>query len=274
MSLPSTPKATPPMAPASEGPQTPGRWRHPQLDEIVKRQNAAAFDEKNVKKLVWNGSALVLTWIFGNALKSYSRHIFHNNHVYNEISLLLFQLFFVLNIGTALYPLFRAKDDLSDIPLTPTQRSLLGLDPAATQPATPGTTFVTPPRYRLSTSRKASPASRQGSPMSSANASLSERRPSVGTPFSPVSSPLLYKAVSNGGNGNRESVQRQSFGSQSFGSTSPLARSNSFGESTLSMGSLGPATPSPLAGKRTSLGVKNKWLYERSRRLSASGGAM
>lgn len=197
--------------------------------------------------------------------------------------MLLFQLFFILNVGTALYPLFRAKDDLSDIPLTPTQRSLLGLDPAATQPATPGTTFVTPPRYRLSTSRKASPASRQGSPMSSsANASLSERRPSIGTPFSPVSSPLLYKAVSNGGNGgngNRESVQRQSFGSQSFGSqsfgsTSPLARSNSFGESTLSMGSLGPATPSPLAGKRTSLGVKNKWLYERSRRLSASGGAM
>ncbi|CAG8920309.1 unnamed protein product [Penicillium salamii] len=283
MSLPSTPKATPPPAPAFEGPQTPGKWRHPQLDEIVKRQNAATFDEKNVKKLVWNGSALILTWIFGNALKSYSRAIFGHNHVYHEVSLFLFQIFFLLNIGTALYPLFRAKDDLSDIPLTPTQRSLLGLDPAATQPATPGTTFVTPPRYRLSTSRKASPASRQGSPMStSANASLSERRSSIGTPFSPVSSPLLYKAVSNGGNGNRESVQRQSFGSQSFGSTfgstlgspSPLARSNSFGESTLSMGSLGPGTPSPLAGKRPGLGVKNKWLYERSRRLSASGGAM
>ncbi|CAG7951907.1 unnamed protein product [Penicillium olsonii] len=280
MSLPSTPKATPPMAPSSEGPQTPGRWRHPQLDEIVKRQNASTFDEKNVKKLVWNGSALVMTWIFGTALKSYSRQIFDNDHVYHDVSLFLFQVFFLLNVGTALYPLFRAKDDLSDIPLTPTQRSLLGLDPAATQPATPGTTFVTPPRYRLSTSRKASPASRQGSPMStSANASFSERRSSIGTPFSPVSSPLLYKAVSNGGNANRESAQRQSFGSQSFGSqsfssTSPLGRSNSFGESTLSMGSLGPATPSPLAGKRAGLGVKNKWLYERSRRLSASGGAM
>lgn len=70
MSLPSTPKATPPVAPASEGPQTPGRWRHPQLDEIVRRQNAATFDQKNVRKLVWNGSALILTWIFGNAIKS------------------------------------------------------------------------------------------------------------------------------------------------------------------------------------------------------------
>lgn len=204
-----------------------------------------------------------------------SRQILDNNHVYHEISLFLFQIFFILNIGLALYPLFRPNDDLSDIPLTPTQRSLLGLDPGASQPATPGTTFVTPPRYRLSTSRKASPASRQGSPSStSGNPSFSGRRSSIGTPFSPVSSPLLYKAVSNGGNSNRESVQRQSFGSQSFGSTSPLTRSNSFGESTLSMGSLGPGTPSPLAGKRPNLGVKNKWLYERSRRLSASGGTM
>lgn len=163
----------------------------------------------------------------------------------------------------ALYPLFRPKDNLSDIPLTPTQRSLLGLDPAATPPATPGTTFVTPPRYRLSTSRKASPASRSTSPMS-ANASFSERRSSISTSFSPVSSPLLHKAVSNGG---RDSVHRQS-----FGSTSPLARSNSFAESAMS--SIGPSTPSPLVGKRTSLGVKNKWLYERSRRLSSSGGAL
>lgn len=192
----------------------------------------------------------------------------------------------------ALSPLFRAKDELLDIALSPTQRSLLGLDPAATPPATPGTTFVTPPKYRLSTSRNNSPASRQGSPLSaSANASYSERRPSIGTPFSPVSSPLLYKAVSNGGNTNRDSFQRQSFGSpshhqsfgsssqiQGFGSPSPLTRSNSFGESTFSLGSfggsLGPGTPSPLAGKRTSVGMPNKWLYERARRLSASGGAM
>lgn len=188
--------------------------------------------------------------------------------MYHEIPLFLLQLFFVFNILVALYPLFRPKDDLSDIPLTPTQRSLLGLDPAATPPVTPGTTFVTPPRYRLSTSRKASPASRQTasrqtSPMS-ANASFSERRSSISTPFSPVSSPLLYKAVSNGG---RESVQRQS-----IGSASPLARSNSFGESGMS--SMGPGTPSPLVGKRASLGVKNKWLYERSRRLSSSGGPL
>lgn len=263
-SLPSTPRATPPIAPPTpEGTLTPGKWRHPQLDEIVRRQNAATFDQKNVKKLVWNSAALVLSWTFGSTFKTYSRQIFDTNHVYQEVPLFILQLFFIFNILVALYPLIRPKDDLSDIPLTPTQRSLLGLDPAVTPPATPGTTFVTPPRYRLSTSRKASPASRQSSPMS-ANASFSERRSSISTPFSPASSPLLYKAMSNGG---RESVQRQSFGS----SASPLARSNSFGESTMSMG---PSTPSPLMGKRGSLGVKNKWLYERSRRLSASGGAL
>ncbi|KAK4868140.1 hypothetical protein LT330_007338 [Penicillium expansum] len=262
-SLPSTPKATSPVAPPiPEGTLTPGKWRHPQLDEIVRRQHAATFDQKNVKKLVWNGAALIMSWTFGSTFKTYSRQIFDTNHMYQEVPLLVLQLFFIFNVLVALYPLFRPKDDLSDISLTPTQRSLLGLDPAVTPPATPGTTFVTPPRYRLSTSRKASPASRQSSPMS-ANASFSERRSSISTPFSPASSPLLYKAMSNGG---RESVQRQS-----FGSASPLALSNSFGESTMSMG---PSTPSPLMGKRGSLGVKNKWLYERSRRLSASGGAL
>jgi nucleoporin POM34 len=37
---------------------------------------------------------------------------------------------------------------------------------------------------------------------------------------------------------------------------------------------MAPSTPSPLAGKRQSLGLSNKWLYERSRRLSASNGAL
>ena len=193
-----------------------------------------------------------------NSLSYSSRKIFDAGDAFRDFSMLLCQLFLFVNILMALSPLFRPKDNLSDIPLTPTQRSLLGLDPSATPPATPGTTFATPPRYRLSTSRKPSPASRQSSPMS-ANASFSDRRPSAGTPYSPVSSPLLYKAVSNGG---MDSGRRQSFGSSSFGASS-------FGES-----SLGPSTPSPLAGKRASLGVKNKWLYERSRRLSASNGAL
>lgn len=204
-------------------------------------------------------SACPAAWRTDKTLYS-ARRLSQNNTVYHDLSLVLLQLFFIFNILVAVYPLYRPKDNLSDIPLTPTQRALLGLDPAATPPLTPGTTYVTPPKYRLSTSRKASPASRQTSPMS-ATPTFSERRVSSGTPFSPASSPLFHKAVANGG---RDSGRRQSFGSSSH-----LARSNSFGES-----SIGPSSPSPLASKRTSLGVSNKWLYERSRRLSTSNGVL
>lgn len=69
-SLPSTPKAALAATPASEGSGTPGKWRHPQLDEIVRRQNAATFGDKDVKKLVWNGLALAVTWAFGDTFKS------------------------------------------------------------------------------------------------------------------------------------------------------------------------------------------------------------
>ncbi|KAF3396112.1 Ubp5-interacting protein [Penicillium rolfsii] len=256
-SLPSTPKVAPAAAPistpASEGPGTPGKWRHPQLSEVVRRQNAATFNDKNLRSVVWNGATLASTWVFGSTLKSYARRVFDSDPVYQHLPLLLLQALLLFNILLALYPLFKPKDDLADIPLTPTQRALLGLDPGVVPPSTPGTTYVTPPRYRLSTSRKASPASasRQTTSPLTSNSTYTDRLPSSGTPFSPVSSPLFSKAVANGG---RESARRLS-----IGSSSPLARSNSFGESTMSstsgMSSIGPSTPSPLSGKRRSLGA-------------------
>jgi nucleoporin POM34 len=154
----------------------------------------------------------------------------------------------------ALYPLFRPKDDLSDIPLTPTQRALLGLNPSSTPPATPGTTYVTPPRYRLASgSRAGSTASRTTSPLS-ASGSPASRRAS----YSPTTSPLFQKALANG---NRETSRRQSIGSSSLSSS---LRESSFGPL--------PSTPSPLANKGNKLGLSNKWLYEKSRRHSAGNG--
>ncbi|OJJ48433.1 hypothetical protein ASPZODRAFT_130458 [Penicilliopsis zonata CBS 506.65] len=256
--VPSTPK--PPSA-ASEDTRTPGKWRHPRLNEIVQRQNAATFGDNNIRRLSWNGAALVATWVFGPTLKSQALRVqlWSQIPMYPDLSAFLLQVFFIVNILVALFPLFRPKDDLSDIPLTPTQRSLLGLDPTATTPLTPGTTYVTPPRYRLSSSRAASPASRSGSPLS-ANAGFSGRRVSTGgSSFSASTSPLLHKVASNG---SRESGRRPS-----FGSPSPLR--SSFGESTMA-----PATPTPAGRKRASLGLSNKWLYERSRRLSASNGVL
>ncbi|KAJ5664843.1 uncharacterized protein N7477_007291 [Penicillium maclennaniae] len=184
LSAPSTPKAAAAARPSSEGSGVPGKWRHPQLNEIVRRQNAATFGDKDVKRLLWNGVALVTTWLFGNTIKTYARLILDSKPTYHEISLLLLQLFFAFNIFLALCPLYRPKDDFSDIPLTPTQRALLGMDPTATPPATPGTTYLTPPRYRMSTSRKASPSSRQTSPMN-ATPTFSERRVSWGPLFPP-----------------------------------------------------------------------------------------
>lgn len=205
------------------------------------------------------------SWALTRPCKS-ARSLLGNTPLYSEFSLMLLQLFFISNIFVAFYPLLRRKDDLSDIPLTPTQRALLGLDPNTTLPLTPSSAYVTPPRYRASTSRKASPASRPTSPLTS-TPTFSDRRVSSGPSFSPVSSPLLHKAVSNGGRDTGSDSGRR----QSIGSASPLARSNSFGES-----SIGPSTPSPLSGKskRASLGLSNKWLYERSRRLSTSNGAL
>lgn len=265
-SLPSTPRPASTPIPTPDESRTPGKWRHPQLNEIVRRQNAATFGDRSVKRLVWNGMALIAFWVFGNAFKSYTSWlpVFRDNPSYPDLALLGLQLFFVLNIFVALYPLFRPKDELADIPLTPTQRSLLGLNPSTSNSATPGSHYVTPPRYRVSSSHTGSPVGRSASPLS---ANLSSQRTVSGPSFSPTSSPLLYKAVSNG---SKESTRRPSFGSSYGSPASPLARStSSFKES-----SFGPATPSPIGGKRVNVGLSNKWLYERSRRLSTSNGGL
>ncbi|KAL2866263.1 nuclear pore complex component-domain-containing protein [Aspergillus lucknowensis] len=260
--LPSTPKSDTASAPASGETRTPGKWRHPQLNEIVRRQQAGTFGDHQVKKLIWNGFALFATWIFGSTFKYYSHLIEKKTDIptHPDLSLLILQFVFTFNILVALSPLFRPKDDISDIPLTPTQRALLGLDPSAASSPAPATSYVTPPKYRISGSRAASPASLSGSPLST-GATASGRRFSSGTPYSPSPSPLLHKVVANGG---RETGQRQS-----FGSSSPLGRSSSFKESIIM-----PASPSPAGGKRGNLGMSNKWLYERSRRLSASNGSL
>ncbi|GKZ66858.1 hypothetical protein AnigIFM50267_000946 [Aspergillus niger] len=141
---PSTPKAASAPAATPDGSQTPGKWRHPHLNEVVRRQNAGTFGDRNINKLVWNTAALFATWVFGDTVKSYSLWLQNISPIstYPDLSLLVLRVIFALNILIALYPLFRPKDNFSDIPLTPTQRSLLGLDPSATQSLTPGTTYV------------------------------------------------------------------------------------------------------------------------------------
>jgi nucleoporin POM34 len=176
-------------------------------------------------------------------------------------TILVVQVLPLTNIVRACLPLLRSKDDLSDIPLTRAQRELLGLPPSSAPP-TPNSVYSTPPRYARTPSingsiGKPSPAS---SPLS-ANGSASSATRLNGSPYSPAASPLLQKAV--GYSGGRRT---------SYVSPSPFnASTSSFNLSTASsLFSEPPPTPSPTGGKRISVGLNNKWLYDRTRRSSGN----
>jgi len=190
-------------------------------------------------------SSLPSLFSSGKILHPYATWIYH-----------CMQFLFAFNIVTACWPLIRGQDDISDIPLTPAQRKLLGLPPSSV-PATPDTKYATPPRYaRTPTPLSGSPVSRgkhSNSPMAergSPSGSIS------GSPFSPGASPLLQKARGGAGlDGSRR---------HSYGSASPL------GPSGLRMNLPEmPGTPSP-SGKGASVGLNNRWLYDKARRNSGA----
>ncbi|GAB0135428.1 Unknown protein [Epichloe bromicola] len=254
----STPiKSTPTKpAPATD---SPGTWRHPRLNEITRRQNATSFTEKNVRQIAYNVVTLLALWSVRLVakLKINPQIVSSTSRTYLGWAWFVFQLVPLIQIGLACLPLVRAKDDLDDIPLTATQRKLLGLSPSSAPP-TPDAKFSTPPRY----SRTPSIAGSVGSRGSHASSPLSGRGSPIvqgsfgasGSQHSPLGSPLLQKSFSGMGNARRSS----------FGSTSPFAQSTStnlFSD---------PGPPSPSGGKRTSVGLNSKWLYERGRRSSGS----
>ena len=159
----------------------------------------------------------------------------------------------LFNIGRAVLPLFRSEDDLADIPLTPAQRQLLGLPPSS-RPATPGSAYSTPPRYTRTPSQVGSPASLR-SFSNSPTPNLGSPVPMNNSPM--AKSPLFQKATGGPMGGARRS---------SFGSPSSLGASTA----TSLFGGEGPATPTPTAGKRSSVSLNNKWLYEKGRRSSGN----
>lgn len=168
---------------------------------------------------------------------------------------LALQLIPVVNIMIAFLPLVRPQDDLADIPLTPAQRKLLGLPPSSAPP-TPSSTIATPPRYSRTPSLAGSASSNKSyntSPLSGNGSPASDRRAS-GSPV--TGSPLFQRAVTNGLNGRKSS----------FGSPGPMGASTA----TSLYGGEAPGTPSPMSGKKSSVGLNNKWLYERGKRSSNS----
>ncbi|KAL2133643.1 hypothetical protein VTI74DRAFT_1999 [Chaetomium olivicolor] len=248
--------------------ESPGNWKHPRLAEITRRQNKNIFSEKNIRQIVYNVGALVAlgmarhvlapvvpAGVIPKEMRQYSGWVY--------ATLILVPL---VNIVFALLPLVRPQDDLSDIPLTPAQRKLLGLPPSS-RPATPNSVYSTPPRYSRTPSLAGSPASIKSyasSPLSNLASPGSGQysSPKLGTSpsklnagqYSPSVSPLLQRAVGGGMNGARAS----------FGSPSPLNASTAS-----SVFSEGPGTPTP-GGKRSSVSLNNKWLYEKGRRSSGN----
>lgn len=167
----------------------------------------------------------------------------------------------VVNIGVALLPLARRyyPDDIADIPLTPSQRQSMGLDPNVATPQTPGSAYaspnyVTPPRYQKSTPRSSfsNSADRTGQSPLSGSPRASMAKSTSNSPFSPnTGSPLFQKALGGG-----SATKRLSYDSRG----SPLS-SSLFGDSSASNT---PGTPTPGTGK-ASVGLNNKWLYEKRR---------
>ncbi|KAI9760508.1 MAG: hypothetical protein M4579_001593 [Chaenotheca gracillima] len=264
----STPAPGTPSAPhQNPAPLTPtGTWRHPKLDEITKRQNATTFNDRNIRIVLWNGISLFGTWAIGWVMRVVFSPIYNLTaplSPYTYYPLWAIRLLLLFNVLQALAPLLRPKDDLLDIPLTPSQRALLGLDPKISSPKTPGAQYITPPRYpRSSTPASRTPGSQQSaystSPLS--RQETPSRGRANGSPFSPSPSSMLQKAF---GGSDKDLVRRNS-----YGSPVPLgAGANGSSSSLAKM----PSTPSPSSGKGPSLGLNNRWLYERGRTSPASG---
>ncbi|KAH8591045.1 nuclear pore complex component-domain-containing protein [Bisporella sp. PMI_857] len=250
-----------PSTPLSQAatPSTPvgGAWRHPQIEEISRRQNASSFTDRNVKNIGYNTAGLIAVWVLGRLLSSTFPSLFQSGSALDPYALYIYhgvQIIFVYNVIIAFSPLFRTKDDLSDIPLTPAQRKLLGLPPTS-KPPTPGSQYSTPPRFpRSSTPLSGSPA---GKPGSYNNSPLSGTPRRESSSFASGAIPFIQK-VNGGLNGSRRA---------SYGSSSPLGAANSRGVSNVPET---PATPTPAVGKGATVGLSNKWLYDTGRRNSGS----
>ncbi|KAK4657260.1 hypothetical protein QC762_211440 [Podospora pseudocomata] len=249
--------------------ESPGNWKHPRLAEITARQARTTFSQKNVLQIVYNVVAIAGVQVLRRFLLPHLpirlEKLPYGSYI--PLTLLLIPLF---NILLALLPLVRPKDDLSDIPLTPAQRDLLGLPPIRAPP-TPASDISTPPKYSRTPSIAGSPSgSYTSSPLSNRSTPLGNYSPSP-TKAANVVSPLLQKATQNTG---RRGSFSNSLNSSTMSFASSTTSNNSFASST---GSFGDSvrdsylhTPTPVNGKRSSVALNSKWLYERGRRGSSS----
>lgn len=175
-------------------------------------------------------------------------------------ALLVLRLILLINIAIALSPIFRKPDTCEDIPLTPSQRQLLGLPPMS-RPATPQEKeqYVTPPRY-----------SRSNTPKGRSSSSSSLRAEVSGSPSSAFGTPLSDSTF-RGASPSQPSSRRVS-------SNDPLQRRLNYAasrtNSPLSTSEFDAAgsVNTPTRNNRASVGLNSKWLYEKGR-ASPTGSA-
>lgn len=261
---PATPQSAPPAAPT---PPT-GTWTHPRMREIERRREASTFTTTNAMQTTLFTLILLSTfWTPGSWLRAamYDSSIPpHHMHIADGAdhrsitpfpasleSLLLnaIRLLLVFATSNSLRPFWAPADAMEDIPLTPTQRKLLGLPPTPSSalPSATGGAYITPPRYARSTPRS-----------DSSRAAVAGSSPvGMGTPYS--GSPLARKAMEG---------RRSSYGSPIGGGGSLFEEGGSssrgspvFGES---------ATLSP-GGRGASVGLNSKWLYQRGKSRPSFG---
>ncbi|KAI4169177.1 MAG: hypothetical protein LQ343_005885 [Gyalolechia ehrenbergii] len=268
MASPATPQSTNArISQSATATPSPGRWRHPGFDEITRRQKASTFDDSNVQRITYNTGFIIVLLLLRRFLQSSPETIpvvispVTQSYLHNTLLFSIFLPFF--NIAIALYPLYKGQDNVPDIPLTPSQRALLGLDPNATPPPAQGAQYITPPRYpRSTTPRNSSPASNRSNRSSAGSTPFSRKerssesssfgRSESDSPFSSSASPLWHKGALGSGRDSRR---------HSLGLPSPLGPGKNDSRWCL------PSTPSPVMGKGQGASVRlnNRWLYQRQR---------
>jgi nucleoporin POM34 len=272
-----TPASTP-LSKLPSAPTPPGEWHHPRLAEINQRKQAASFDDSKLRIIIYSSILLFLSFLLPSyihlsrmlvsslspLLKLYANVIsrFQLSSSYQLAAtwtLRFFRLTVAFNGLNALRPLLPIgpKDDLSDIPLTPRQRTLLGLSPLATPP-TPGSTYITPPRYVRSTPRAVSASSSRAATVGSSPFGRSVS----GSPVtgSPLRSGGSFSGSFSGSPANglvrRATVAGNKRWSLGSGSGVVGLEDSVFGSA--------PSTPTPSGGQRgVSVALNNKWLYKR-----------
>ena len=122
---------------------------------------------------------------------------------YSEWGILAIRLFFAVNIVNAFLPLVRRyyPDDIADIPLTPSQRTSMGLKPnsSGSTYASPASAYVTPPRYSRSTPRSSFSNQGERPLMGSGSPAASLGRSTSNTSYSPGLGGSANKRASYGG---------------------------------------------------------------------------